>query len=74
MSWVASGISGATPIWNRIMSEMLVSKPDEKWPMPEKIIEKNVCGRNEYFVKGTENDVRCLPKPTPTGNESIGES
>ena len=69
MSWVASGISGATPIWNRIMREMLVSKPDEKWSPPEKIIEKNVCGRKEYFVKGTENKVQCLPKPTPTINE-----
>ena len=69
MSWVASGISGATPIWNRIMREMLVSKPDEKWLVPGKIIEKNVCGKKEYFVKGTENEVQCLPKSTPTINE-----
>ena len=72
MSWVASGISGATPIWNRVMGEMLVTKADEKWPIPEKIIEKNVCGRNEYFVKGTEKSVRCLPKPTPTTSEPVG--
>jgi membrane peptidoglycan carboxypeptidase len=31
MSWVASGISGATPIWNRIMTKMLENKIDEQW-------------------------------------------
>lgn len=31
MSWVASGISGATPIWNRIMIKMLENKTDEQW-------------------------------------------
>ena len=31
MSWVASGISGATPIWNRIMTKILSNKVDEQW-------------------------------------------
>lgn len=66
MSWVASGISGATPIWNRIMNLMLAVKSDEKWEVPEGIVKKRVCGKEEYFVAGTENDVKCLPKPSPT--------
>ncbi len=31
MSWVASGISGATPIWNKIMTKILENKIDEQW-------------------------------------------
>ncbi len=31
MSWVASGVSGATPIWNRIMTKILSNKIDERW-------------------------------------------
>jgi 1A family penicillin-binding protein len=31
MSWVASGVSGATPIWNRIMTKILSNKIDEQW-------------------------------------------
>ena len=69
MSWVASGISGATPIWNRIMEQMLAEKIDERWPIAEGIVKKRVCGKEEYFVEGTEKSVRCLPKPSPTATE-----
>lgn len=31
MSWVASGVTGATPIWNKIMSKILENKTDEQW-------------------------------------------
>ena len=31
MSWVASGVSGATPIWNKIMNKILANKIDEQW-------------------------------------------
>ena len=31
MSGVASGVSGATPIWNRIMTIILENKGDEQW-------------------------------------------
>jgi len=31
MSWVASGVSGATPIWNIIMTKILENKIDEQW-------------------------------------------
>jgi len=66
MSWVASGISGATPIWNQIMREMLLQKPNENWEMPYDVIRSNVCGKEELFATGTEKGVRCPPKTTPT--------
>ncbi|MFA7675942.1 MAG: PBP1A family penicillin-binding protein [Candidatus Shapirobacteria bacterium] len=31
MSWVASGVSGATPIWNKTMTKILSNKIDEQW-------------------------------------------
>jgi membrane peptidoglycan carboxypeptidase len=67
MSWVASGVSGATPIWNRIMNGLLKSKPDEQWQPPANIEKASVCGKDGYFIKGTEKNVVCvLPSPTPT--------
>ncbi len=67
MSAVASGITGASPIWNQIMSYALQDK-EEEWPLkPEGIVGAQVCAlsgkmpnpetpcetRFEYFIKGT---------------------
>jgi len=62
---LASGITGAAPIWRRIMENLISSKPNEKMPVPENVIQKSCLGRNEYFIKGTENFVNCAPRPTP---------
>ena len=62
---LASGITGAAPIWHRIMENLISSKPDKKIPMPENIIQKFCLGANEYFIKGTENFVNCAPKISP---------
>ncbi|MEK7165763.1 MAG: transglycosylase domain-containing protein [Patescibacteria group bacterium] len=66
--YLTSGITGAAPIWNKIMSHYLKDKK-EAWPkQPEGITglqvcpisgllpqEDNACGpRYEYFIKGTE--------------------
>jgi len=59
MSWVASGISGATPIWNNIMKGMLIYKKDEPWNMPNGIYRAKVCGKEELFIDGTENNIKC---------------
>jgi len=67
MSWVASGISGATPIWNRVMGQLLANKQNENWSAPVGVYMKNVCGKDEYFVDGTEKSVSCVRvSPTPT--------
>lgn len=68
MSWVASGISGATPIWNRIMREMLPENlPDVTWSPPEGIYKSFSCGHEGLFTDGREKEVVCPPTPTPTG-------
>ncbi len=66
---LASGITGAAPIWNKIMTNLLKDLPDEKLDKPDNVIEKQCIGRIEYFIKGTENLVNCSyvpPTPSPT--------
>lgn len=69
MSWVASGISGATPIWNRTMKNLLTGIENERWEVPVGLYQSEVCGKKEWFFEGGEKKVRCLtPTITPTPN------
>ncbi len=69
MSHIASGVTGASPIWNKIITYLLTDKP-QKWPVqPPDVIGSLVCSlsgykapdppppdctpRYEYFLKGT---------------------
>ena len=72
MSYVASGITGASPIWNRIMSAYLVKTGPHSFSPPSELIKVNVCqltgtlacsacpnNSEEYFVPGTEPKRAC---------------
>jgi len=67
MSYVASGVTGASPIWNKIITYALKDQKQE-WPLkPEGIVGASVCQlsgklanpdqpcetRFEYFIEGT---------------------
>ncbi len=66
MSWVASGISGATPIWNRTMKSLIEGKNNENWKIPEGLYKVEACGKNEWFFNGNEKKIKCIsPTPTP---------
>jgi 1A family penicillin-binding protein len=66
MLQVASGVTGASPIWNQIIQNVLKSKPNAKFSPPPGIVKADVDtisgykshdgfgSRSEYFVKGTE--------------------
>ncbi len=66
MKQVASGVSGASPIWNQIIKAALEGKPAMTFPQPEGIVQMkvdtisgmkehdNLPSRQEYFIKGTE--------------------
>ena len=43
MSYVASGVTGAAPIWNRIMKILLENQPDLKPRIPDGVEGVNVC-------------------------------
>lgn len=63
---IASGVTGAAPIWNRIMKEALKDKKDEEFKKPEDVISLTIDAfggglpkegkptRSEYFIRGTE--------------------
>ena len=66
MKEVASGVTGAAPIWKRIILAALNKKTDEPFPRPDGIIEIDVDkisgyrvhdgfdAKKEVFIKGTE--------------------
>ncbi|MCL4353702.1 penicillin-binding protein [Patescibacteria group bacterium] len=63
---IASGITGASPIWHDIMSSILKGKPDQPPKKPNDVIAMQIDAlggglpvpneptRSEYFIKGTE--------------------
>jgi membrane peptidoglycan carboxypeptidase len=63
---ISSGVTGAAPIWERIMSYVLKGKPDQEPVKPDNVVAvtvDNLFGglpynnqptRSEYFIKGTE--------------------
>lgn len=72
MNYVASGITGASPIWNKIMLLLLDDKNPHRFAMPENMIRVKICAttgtlpckacpkiNEEIFVKGTEPQKAC---------------
>lgn len=63
---IASGVTGAAPIWNRIMTAALKDKKNEEFTKPDNVISLTIDAfggglpkdgkptRSEYFIKGTE--------------------
>lgn len=68
--YLTSGITGAAPIWNQIMREILKDKPDETFTVPENMVKLPCYGRQEYFTKGTEPKGGCGPLPSPNPSPS----
>jgi penicillin-binding protein 1C len=66
MKQVASGVSGATPIWRKIMNYSLPKRNKEDFPIPDKIVNVEVdrvsgflahdgfSSRSEYLIDGTQ--------------------
>jgi 1A family penicillin-binding protein len=65
--YLASGITGAAPIWNQIMTYVLRDKINEAFNVPTGVVGINICGTTggaktdscpnnhfEYFISGTE--------------------
>lgn len=71
MSYVASGVTGASPIWRRIMSSLVSISPSPGFTPPSNLIKADVCtitgqlscegcpSKTEYFLAGTEPKTAC---------------
>lgn len=78
---IASGVTGATPIWNRVISTVLAGKGAENFNKPDNVaaLEIDAFGgglpcrdypkRSEYFIKGTEPTRDCLVQKILDGKE-----
>lgn len=58
--WLTSGISGAAPIWNKVMSYILKNQPD-LWPIrPETVVGRQVCwDSGDLMVKKEDGTESC---------------
>ena len=71
--YLASGLTGAAPIWNRITTTILQDMPDEPFFVPEGIIIKvdEACKRTEVFNKSDPIPRRlCVIKKKTTKKSS----
>lgn len=78
---IASGITGATPIWNKLMQLALTNISNENFTKPDNVnaIQIDSLGgglpcrdlpkRSEYFVKGTEPTKDCLVEKNLDGKD-----
>lgn len=72
---LTSGITGAAPIWHRVMQYLLTEKSkmghNITFVKPDDVNEKVCNGRKEIFVKGTENTVFCQPTIIKPASKNI---
>lgn len=74
MSYVASGVTGASPIWNSIMLRLLDSTKPHSFGLPPGLVKVSICSRTgtlpcrgcpnvreEIFKVGTEPTQACNP-------------
>ena len=64
---LASGITGAAPIWNKILTNLIAKEKSVLVSTPPNIVLKKCGSRMEYFIKGTENLASCYSIATPSG-------
>lgn len=55
MSYIASGVTGASPIWKSIMQQLLKDQPANFFATPSGVIRTHTCtGIWDYFITGTQ--------------------
>lgn len=64
MSSVASGVTGASPIWARTMASLIKEFPATEFVAPQNLVKINVSctstPKYEYFVEGTAPKPNCI--------------
>ena len=86
MARIASGVTGATPIWNKIMSALLSEELNNDWPIPPKLVQLPICPytgtlacegcptKKEWFLEDNKPDKACSPEwfEKAEGPEEVG--
>lgn len=84
MSYVASGITGASPLWNNIMRLLLDQREEHIFPLPDGMITVPICVQTgtvscrecpttiqEVFIPGTEPTIACSAASFQSSNANI---
>jgi len=84
MARIASGVTGASPIWRKIMEKLIVQKERRDFPVPEGIVSQSVCLSydqerqvcqkeiREYFIAGeNQGDDRLARTAKPEMREKL---
>jgi len=66
MARIASGITGAAPIWNRIMKSLLFDKESVEWPTPQGLVYKECFSRKEWFLEEKQLSCPKIIEPAAT--------
>ena len=74
MSYVASGITGASPIWQKIFLTLLDPDNPSHFDIPSGIVAVDYCGRTEYFKENQIPPIKCPAPPEAEGEAHEGES
>lgn len=73
MARVASGVTGASPIFNNIMSALLAQKENHDWDIPDGLVQLPICPltgtlactgcpvKMEWFLEENKPEVACHP-------------
>lgn len=83
MSYISSGVTGAAPIFNQIMTRLLKDKEVTIWEEPTGLVKISVCTltgtlpctgcptRTEYFLQENKPNKACVFKPPEGDNSQI---
>ncbi len=64
---LSSGITGAAPVWSRIMNNLIATTEPAEEYVPLNIVSKPCYGYTAFFISGTETKEFCRYRiPTPT--------
>jgi 1A family penicillin-binding protein len=74
MSRIASGVTGAAPIWNRIMNTLLEGQSNHPWEVPQGLVQRDICSltgtlpcsgcptKKEWFLEENQPKTACSPE------------
>jgi len=86
MSYIASGVTGAAPIFNKIMTNLLKDKESVPWNEPDGLVKISICSltgtlpctgcpsKLEYFLEETKPTKACIFKKPEEDQSKILES
>lgn len=63
MSRVASGVTGASSIWNKVMTSLLEDKKSLAWSVPDGLVKSSICSSKgkieDWFLEGSVPSQSC---------------